>query len=72
MSALAAGIARARHALDRVDLRRALVGLATSLGFFGGLAMAVFGVALVSLPAGLIVGGLAAATVAALYARSTS
>lgn len=42
----------------------------TALAFLGGLGMVAYGVALVSLPAGLIVGGAELAAGAALYARS--
>lgn len=43
---------------------------ATTTGFFGGLLIAAIGVGMVYLPAGLIVGGLFAAGLAALLARS--
>lgn len=63
-----------RRAVKRVgrprEVRAMVEGPATSGAFLGGLAMAAFGVALVSLPAALIAGGLTLACLAALYARS--
>lgn len=58
-----------RRALRRLELRRRLEGWATGGAFFGGLALAGYGVALVSLPGALVAGGLVLAALAALYER---
>jgi len=61
--------AAVRRALRRLEIRQRLEGGLTFAAFAGGLALAGFGVSLVSLPAALIAGGLTLAALAALYER---
>lgn len=49
--------------------RRMVESVATTLCFVGGLGLVAFGVALIALPAGLIVAGVQLSAVAVLYER---
>lgn len=62
---------RLRRALRRLGRRPVLENGLTTLAFLAGLGLVALGVALVHLPAGLIVGGAQLAAGAALYARGS-
>lgn len=64
-----ARLARLRRALRRLGRRTLLENALTTVAFLGGLALVATGVALVSLPAGLIVAGAELVAGSALYAR---
>ena len=60
---------RIRRALRGLGRRPLLENVATTAAFLGGLAMIALGVALVSLPAGIVTGGVELVAGASLYAR---
>jgi uncharacterized membrane protein YgdD (TMEM256/DUF423 family) len=76
MTAAVLHLRRAAGALAPARIRRgirerrtAIEGTVATAAFLAGLALVAFGVALIYLPAGLIVGGVELAAGAALFAR---
>lgn len=65
----AGAIAPARISRALRAHRKSIEGAAASLAFLAGLALVAGGVAMIYLPAGLIVGGVELAAGAALFAR---